>query len=150
LDANPTPLPFPEVYAALETKAIDGQENPATVINANKFYEVQKYMTITNHQYNPQSVVFSKKVWDTLSAAEQKIIRDAANDATLAQRKAARDMVAGAIENLKKNGMAVNELSSAELLKMSAKMNPVITQFAANVGPETVTELLAELAKVRK
>jgi tripartite ATP-independent transporter DctP family solute receptor len=150
LDANPTPLPFPEVYAALETKAIDGQENPATVINANKFFEVQKFMTITNHQYNPQSVVFSKKVWDTLSAGEQKIIRDAAVDATTAQRKAARDQVAGAIDNLKKNGMAVNELSPAELTKMSAKMTPVITQFAANVGAETVTELLAELAKVRK
>jgi TRAP-type C4-dicarboxylate transport system substrate-binding protein len=95
-------------------------------------------------------VVFSKKVWDTLSAAEQKIIRDAAVDATTAQRKAARDQVAGAIDNLKKNGMAVNELSPAELTKMSAKMTPVITQFAANVGAETVTELLAELAKVRK
>ncbi len=150
LDANPTPLPFPEVYAGLETKAIDGQENPVTVINANKFYEVQKYMTITNHQYNPQSVVFSKKVWDTLSTAEQKIIRDAAIDATTAQRKAARDQVAGAIENVKKNGMLVNELPAAEVAKMSAKMGPVITQFAANVGAETVTELLAELAKVRK
>ncbi len=150
LDANPTPLPFPEVYAALETKAIDGQENPPTVINANKFYEVQKFFTLTNHQYNPQSVVFSKKVWDTLTAAEQKMIREAATEATAAQRKAARDLVAGAIDNLKKNGMAVNELSGAEIAKMSAKMSPVITQFAGNVGAETVTELLAELAKVRK
>jgi TRAP-type C4-dicarboxylate transport system substrate-binding protein len=58
--------------------------------------------------------------------------------------------VAGAIDNLKKNGMAVNELSPAELLKMSAKMTPVITQFAGNVGADTVTELLAELAKARK
>lgn len=150
LDANPTPLPFPEVFAGLETKAIDGQENPVTVINANRFYEVQKFLTLTNHQYNPQSVVFSKRVWDTLSAAEKKIIGDAAVDATAAQRKAARDQVAGAIENLKKNGMQVNELPAAEVAKMSAKMSPVITQFATNVGAETVTELLAELAKVRK
>ena len=56
LGANPTPLPFPEVYAALEQKAIDGQENPITVIAANKFWEVQKYVALTNHQYNPQSV----------------------------------------------------------------------------------------------
>src|SRR5438309_3509961 len=55
LGANPTPLPFPEVYAALDQKAIDGQENPATVISANKLYEVQKHIVLSNHQYNPQS-----------------------------------------------------------------------------------------------
>jgi tripartite ATP-independent transporter DctP family solute receptor len=74
LGANPTPLAFPEVYAALEQKAIDGQENPLTVIAANKFFEVQKFATLTNHQYNPQSVLISKKFWDTLSADEKKII----------------------------------------------------------------------------
>src|SRR5205807_2747826 len=57
LGANPTPLPFPEVYAALDQKAIDGQENPATVISANKLYEVQKYIVLSNHQYNPQSLI---------------------------------------------------------------------------------------------
>jgi len=72
LNANPTPLPFPEVYAALEQGAIDGQENPIAVIAANKFWEVQKFVALTNHQYNPQSVIFSKKVWDTLSPAEKK------------------------------------------------------------------------------
>ena len=66
LGANPTPMPFPEVYGGLESKAIDGQENPVAVIAANKFWEVQKHMALTNHQYNPQSVIFSKKVWDTL------------------------------------------------------------------------------------
>src|SRR4029078_8618491 len=75
LGANPTPMAFPEVYAGLEQKAIDGQENPLTVITRVQFYEVQKYLAITNHQYNPQSVVFSKKVWDGLSADEQKVIR---------------------------------------------------------------------------
>ena len=71
-------MPFPEVYGALEQKAIDGQENPISVIATNKFWEVQKYMTMTNHQYNPQSVIFSKKVWDTLSPAERKILDDSA------------------------------------------------------------------------
>jgi TRAP-type transport system periplasmic protein len=80
LGANPTPMAFPEVYAGLEQKAIDGQENPVTVINANKFYEVQKHITLTNHQYNPQTVMISKKAWDSLSDAEKKIIADAARD----------------------------------------------------------------------
>ena len=150
LDANPTPLPFPEVYGALESKAVDGQENPVTVINANKFYEVQKYMTITNHVYNPQSILVSKKFWDGLNAEEKKILGEAALEATAFQRKQARDQVAGAIENIKKNGTVVNELSAAEVTKLAAKLTPVITKYAPTVGEGTVSELVAELAKARK
>ena len=84
LGANPTPMPFPEVYGGLESKAIDGQENPISVIAANKFWEVQKFIALTNHQYNPQSVIFSKKIWDTLSAAEKKIIDDSADESVWA------------------------------------------------------------------
>ena len=150
LGANPTPLPFPEVYAALDQKAIDGQENPVTVINANKFYEVQKYLVITNHQYNPQSVIMSKKVWDTLGAPEHKILRDAAVEAAKFQRQAARDQAGSALENLKKNGMQVTELSSAELAKFQAAMKPVIAKHSETVGPEVVKALEAELTKLRK
>jgi tripartite ATP-independent transporter DctP family solute receptor len=150
LGANPTPLPFPEVYAALDQKAIDGQENPVTVINANKFYEVQKYLVITNHQYNPQSVIMSKKVWDGLGAANQKIIRDAAHEAAKAQRQAARDQAGTALENLKKNGMQVTELAPAELAKFQAAMKPVIAKHSETVGPDVVKALEAELSKLRK
>lgn len=150
LDANPTPLPFPEVYAALEQKAIDGQENPITVINANKFYEVQKFAAITNHQYNPQSVMISKKFWDTLSAAEKQIVQDAAVEAGKYQREQARSQVAAALDNMKKNGMQVSEFPAAEVLKFAEKMKPVISKHAATAGEATVTELLAELAKLRK
>jgi TRAP-type transport system periplasmic protein len=59
LDANPTPLPFPELYGALENKAVDGQENPLPVIKGNKFAEVQKHLALTRHQYNVQSVLAS-------------------------------------------------------------------------------------------
>jgi tripartite ATP-independent transporter DctP family solute receptor len=150
LDANPTPLPFPELYAAMEQRAIDGQENPVTVIAANKLYEVQKYMTLTNHQYNPQSVIISKKFWDTLSAGEKQIVQDAASESAKYQREQARGQVAGALETVKKSGMQVNELSNAELAKLVQKVSPVITKYAGTVGDGTVTELLAELAKVRK
>src|SRR5690349_17642504 len=77
LGANPTPLPFPELYAALEQKAVDGQENPVATIKGAKLFEVQKYMTLTNHQYNPQSIVVSKKFWDGLAAGDRKILEDA-------------------------------------------------------------------------
>ena len=150
LDANPTPLPFPEVYAAMEQKAIDGQENPLTVINANKFYEVQKYMAITNHQYNPQSVVISKKFWDTLNAAEKKLLDDAADEAAKYQREQSRGMMGAALDNLKKNGMQVTEFSPAEVAKLREKMKPVIAKHAALVGEATVNEVMAELAKLRR
>ena len=150
LDANPTPLPFPEVYAAMEQKAIDGHENPITVINANKFYEVQKYLAITNHQYNPQSVVISKKFWDTLSAAEKKLLDDAADESAKYQREQSRGMMGAALDNLKKNGMVVTEFTPAEVAKLREKMKPVIAKHAALVGEATVNEVMAELGKMRK
>jgi tripartite ATP-independent transporter DctP family solute receptor len=150
LGANPTPLAFPEVYAALEQKAIDGQENPVTVINANKFYEVQKNLVISNHQYNPQSLIFSKKVWDTLTADEKKLLGDAALEAAKFQRQASRDASGTALDNLKKNGMQVTELSPAELAKFRDKVKPVLAKHADVVGADTVNGLQGELAKLRK
>ena len=150
LGANPTPLPFAEVYGALEQKAIDGQENPIAVIAANKFWEVQKYVALTNHQYNPQSVIFSKKVWDTLSPAEKKIIDDSSDEATKFQREQSRAAVAANVELLKKNGMIVTQFSPTEVNKLREKMKPVIAKYTASVGEATVNEVLAELAKMRK
>jgi tripartite ATP-independent transporter DctP family solute receptor len=150
LGANPTPMAFPEVYAGLEQKAIDGQENPLTVILANKFYEVQKYLTITNHQYNPQTVIISRKLWDTLSGEEKNMFAEAALEAGRVQRQVSREQAGLALETLKKNGMQVNELSPAELEKFRAKMKPVVAKHSAIVGAEVVDALLAELGKLRK
>jgi TRAP-type transport system periplasmic protein len=150
LGANPTPLPFPEVYGALEQKAIDGQENPISVIAANKFWEVQKYVALTNHQYNPQSVIFSKKIWDTLSPTEKKLLDEAANEAAKYQREQARAAVAANLELLKSNGMTVTQFAPAEVAKLREKMKPVIAKYTASVGEATVNEVMAELAKMRK
>ncbi len=150
LDANPTPLAFPELYAALEQKAVDGQENPVSVILANKFAEVQKHLALTHHQYNPQSVIISKKVWDTMSAAEKKIIQDAADEAGKYQRQVSREQAASTIDQLKKAGMQVTELPPAEMAKLQVKMKPVIDKHAATVGESTVKDVMAELAKLRK
>ncbi len=149
LGANPTPLPFPELYAALEQKAVDGQENPVATINGAKLYEVQKNLALTGHQYNPQSVMISKKFWDTLSATEKKIVQDAAAESARFQRTQARAQEASILENLKKNGMQVTSLPAAEMAALREKMKPVIAKHGEAIAA-TVTELQAELAKQRR
>jgi tripartite ATP-independent transporter DctP family solute receptor len=150
LGANPTPLPFPELYAALEQKAVDGQENPVATIQGAKLYEVQKYMTLTNHQYNPQSVVVSKKFWDTLSAADRKIVQDAAVESAKFQREQSRAAAAGILDALKKGGMQVSELPPAEMAKLRDKIKPVIAKHTASVGEATVKAVLADIEAARK
>ena len=147
--ANPTPMAFPEVYAGLEQKAIDGQENPFSVILANKFFEVQKFLAVTNHQYNPQSLIFSKKVWDTLSEGDRKILQDAAVEASRYQRQVNRESAASQLDQLKKAGMTVTELSPAEQGKLRDKFKPVVDKHGAAIAA-TVAELQAELARLRK
>ena len=75
--ANPIPMAFGELYSALETRTVDGQENPYTVILSNKFYEVQKYVSATNHTFTENIILVSKIFWDKLSPAEQKMMQEA-------------------------------------------------------------------------
>jgi tripartite ATP-independent transporter DctP family solute receptor len=150
LGANPTPLPFPELYAALEQGAVDGQENPVATIKGAKLFEVQKYMTLTNHQYNPQSIVVSKKFWDTLAAGDRKILEDAARESIAYQRTQSRAALQAGLEDLKKGGMQVSELPAAEVAKLREKMKPVVAKHSANVGDATVKAIMAELDKARK
>ena len=150
LGANATPMPFPELYSALDQKAVDGQENPNTVILSSKFAEVQKYLTQTRHIYNPQALIISKKTWDGMSAEEQKIIGEAAAEATLYQRQVSRGAADSALAALKQAGMTVTELPPAEMAKLREKVKPVIDKYTASVGEPTVKELMAEIAKVRK
>ncbi|MBS0452835.1 MAG: TRAP transporter substrate-binding protein [Proteobacteria bacterium] len=150
LGANPTPLPFPELYAALEQGAVDGQENPVATIRGAKLYEVQKYMTLTNHQYNPQSVVISKRFWESLSEGDRKILQEAATESAKYEREQSRAQAASIMAELKKSGMQITELSPAEVTKLREKMKPVIAKHSASVGEATVNAVVAELEKARK
>ena len=150
LGANATPLPFPELYAALDQKAVDGQENPNTTLLASKFAEVQKYITQTRHIYNPQALLIGRKTWDGMSAEERRIIEDAAREATQFQRGVSRGEADKALEALKAAGMVVSELPPAEMAKLREKVKPVVEKYAVAVGAETVKELNAEIARVRK
>jgi tripartite ATP-independent transporter DctP family solute receptor len=141
LGANATPLPFPEVYGALETKAVDGATNPLVTLQVQKFYEVQKYLTLTRHQYNP-------KTWDSLPPADQKILQDAAIEARDFERKVSREKEALALEYLKKH-LQVNELPAAEVARARERLKPVIDKYTKEVGEDLMNDVNAELAKMR-
>jgi tripartite ATP-independent transporter DctP family solute receptor len=149
LGANATPMPFTELYTAMEQAAVDGQENPAATILASKFYEVQKHMVLSRHMYSAWVLLLSKKTWDGLSADERKIVQDAARDATLYERKTIRAFSETALADLKKAGMQVTELAPTELAKMQAKLQPVLAKFSKEFGEDTTAELNGELAKLR-
>ncbi len=149
LGANAVPLPFSELFTALETKAVDGQENPYNTILSSKFYEVQKYLTVTNHVYSPWIVLASKKWWDGLSAAEKKVLNDAAKKSRDFERKDTREEAARALADLKAKGMQVNELSPAEANRMREKLTAVNASIAANVGQDLWNEVQAAVAKAR-
>jgi tripartite ATP-independent transporter DctP family solute receptor len=150
LGANAVPLPFSELFSALETKAVDGQENPFNTIVSSKFYEVQKYLTVTNHVYSPWIVLVSKKWWDGLSAAEKDALQKAGAASRDFERQDTRAEAAKALADLKAKGMQVNELSPAEVARMREKLAGVNQGIAASVGPELWKATQDELAKLRK
>jgi TRAP-type transport system periplasmic protein len=149
LGANTVAMPFPEVYTALEQRVIDGQENPVTVIFDTKFQEVQKYLSLTRHIYNAQSVIMSKKTWDRLSDEERKIVQDSLNEAEAYQRQVSREKSLQVLEDLKKAGMQVNEVSPQEIARIREKIKPVIDKYAKEAGEPLMAEVNAEIAKKR-
>ncbi len=149
LGANAVPLPFSELFSALETKTVDGQENPYNTILSSKFYEVQKYLSITNHVYSPWIVTVSKKWWDGLNAAEQKVLMDAARISRDFERKDTREEAGKALGNLKAKGMLINEVPAAEVARMRDKLTRVNASIGANVGMDLWTETQTALAKLR-
>ena len=141
LGANPTPLPFTEVHTALETGTVDGQENPAALILASKFNEVQKYLSLTHHNYNPQIVLIGKGFWDQLNEDEKKLLTDVAMEVRLEQRRISREADSKAIAQLKAEGMQVNELPAEEVARIQEKIKPVVDKYAAKINPELVKKV---------
>ncbi|MCG8683443.1 MAG: TRAP transporter substrate-binding protein [Desulfobacterales bacterium] len=116
LGANPTPMPWP-IYTELEQGVIDGQENPLWVMEVYKFYEIQKYMTLTRHVYSPHIDVASLRWFNTLPKTDQEMITTAMKDAATFQRKSNRDKNAGRLALLKEKGMKVNETPDVEAFR---------------------------------
>ncbi len=109
LGANPQPLSFSELYPALRQGTYDAQENPVPVIYNNKLYEVQDFLSITNHIYSGMCFTISESMWQKLSAEQQEIIRQAAISSAESDRDNNRKQTHELIDALKEEGMKINE-----------------------------------------
>jgi len=148
LGANAVPLPFPDLYHALEKKFIDGATDPLVTIAVLRFDEVQPYLTLTRHVYNPQIYLVSKASIDKLTPADRAALTEAAIEARDYERRISRERNAQALEKLKAT-MRVTELSTAEDAKMREAVGPVIDKYTKLVGEGLVAEVRAELVKTR-
>ncbi len=147
---NPVPMNFAELYSALETRTVDGQENPYSVTFSNKFYEVQKYVSSTNHTNSYNIIVVSRKFWDKLSPTEQRLMREAYAELRDFQMEQTKLAVDKSLAGLKEKGMAFTDIVPAELARMREATKPVIEKFLGEYDPETVKLFKAEIDRVQK
>jgi TRAP-type C4-dicarboxylate transport system substrate-binding protein len=120
------------------------------VILSRKFNEVNKFVSGTNHVYATNPVQISKRFWDRLSAAEKKLLQDAAIEAQDYQRTVSREASAKAVTELKTKGMVHNEIAPAEVARMRTMVKPVHDKFMAAYDPAIVTLFRTELERVSK
>jgi TRAP-type C4-dicarboxylate transport system substrate-binding protein len=149
LGSNAVPMAFSEVYSALETKTVDGQENPFANIENQKFYEVQKYLTLTKHAYAPLTLLVSKKTWDGLSAAEQGAMKECALKGRDDERRINREQAAATLARLRSKGMQVSEISPAEMQRIRDRTHQVYDQHGKAIGDEALNLVFGELKRIR-
>lgn len=139
--ANPITMDFSEVFTALQQGVVDGQENPYTQIDAGKFYETQKYLSITSHTYTPGYLTASKVWFDGLTKEQQDLITQAAVDAGTWSREFGRDGEAALVKKFTDAGMVVN---TADQAAFAAEVGPVIDILKETIDPAFVDKVVAE------
>jgi tripartite ATP-independent transporter DctP family solute receptor len=149
MGANPTPMPFSEVFTALQQKTIDGQENPIPTIWLSKFYEVQKYVSLTGHVYGPHIMLINKKLFDSFPAEDQKIIAAAAQESAIYQRSINRKMNSDFVAELKKAGVTVVDLTPEQKKAFQDAVAPVYANWEPKIGKALMDEFKATVAKAK-
>jgi tripartite ATP-independent transporter DctP family solute receptor len=141
LGANPQQLPVAELYTALETGVVDAQDHPIGVTLSFKFYEVQKYLSLTQHAYSPLVLTMNLKKFNKLSDAEQKIITDVAAESVAMQRKLSIAKEDEMIAELEADGMKVNR--DVDGAAFQAAIQPVWSAFIAKNGDAMIKKIEA-------
>jgi len=147
LGAIATPIPFGELYTALQQKVVDGQENPVATIYSMKFYEVQKYLSLTGHTYEPALVVANPKWFNGLDPKHQAILKEAAMEAAAFQRQKLADLDRERFEVIRKAGVEVEENpDKAAFAKATEDLHKVLSESVPEV---LVQKIKDEVAKVK-
>jgi tripartite ATP-independent transporter DctP family solute receptor len=150
LGATPVSIPFPKLYEALQTKTVDGQEHPVSVIFNAKLYEVQDHLTLSRHAYAAWVLLAGKRWWDSLSGAEREIVMAAARASRDFERADTRAEAALMLAGLKEKGMRVHVLDPAKRDEMRDTLRPVRAALSVQVGQDLWQQVQADIARVRR
>jgi tripartite ATP-independent transporter DctP family solute receptor len=137
---NPTPMAWGEVYPALQQKVIDGQENPVAVFYASKFWEVQKFFSLTQHVYSPAPFIVSKKRWDAMPKADQELFRKTAMEVAQFQRKINRDAEEAKLKEMEGKGLTV--IRDVDKAAWQKAMQPAFDEFAKQFGKDKIDAIV--------
>ncbi|WP_277296393.1 TRAP transporter substrate-binding protein [Succinatimonas hippei] len=149
LGANPTAMALPEVFSACQQGVIDGQENPLKNISSNKFHEVQKYLTLSQHAYEWVLFVVGKRWFDKLTPEQQQIIQEGCDIAKDYMRKAVQQDDAEALEEIKAAGVQVTELTPEEAKRIKDTAWKVVEEEGDKVNKEFFAELLQAIDEAK-
>jgi tripartite ATP-independent transporter DctP family solute receptor len=141
MGASPTPMAFPELFSALQQGVVDGQENPVTVISSSKFWEVQKYVSLTGHVYSPAIILASPSLWSNLSDEEKTWFEAASKASAAATRAEVNRLENDGIALLRSNGMTVS--TDIDKGPFATLAKPSYAVFTDKYGTELVDEILA-------
>ncbi len=141
LGGTPTPMAFTELYTSLQQGVIDGQENPYAITYLEKFYEIQKYISNTQHIYSTAVFSMSKEFFESLSEEEQNIVKEAAVEARNYNREVSQKANAEHLASLEEAGMIFTEITPEARQEMVELVKPVIEKYKESLGGELVEEL---------
>lgn len=142
MGASPTPMSFGELFTALQQKTVDAQENPILLIYTSKFYEVQKYISKTGHIYAVAPLVMSERYFKSLPKEYQDIILEGGALFEQRQRELMHENEAVFEENMKRSGVAINELTSEQKDVFIKLCQPVYKQFESKVGKDLLDKAI--------
>jgi tripartite ATP-independent transporter DctP family solute receptor len=140
LGSNAVPMPWGEVFTAVQQKVIDGLEIPIPVIYSNKYHEITKYLSLTNHTYSPLLVMVSEQRWKKLSAGDKEIFKKAAREAILYERQALNQIVGDTLQKIKAAGMLVNDVPNKKPFQEAVK--PLYKKFEGEIGKDVLDAVI--------
>ncbi|MBW2022510.1 MAG: TRAP transporter substrate-binding protein [Deltaproteobacteria bacterium] len=145
LGGNAVPMAWGEVFTAVQQGTIDGLEIPIAVIQNNGFYEITKYLSLTNHTYSALGVLMAKRVWNKLSSGQKEAVRKAARIAIVREREMNMANVKRLVDKLQEEGMKINAIKDPNAFR--EKVKPVYDQFRPSIGSDLLNQVLAEVKK---